>query len=282
MSRAGRLSLRVLLLETLSDVDRAEDLLVWRSVEKTAASEVAEEISHPVETISKTDEKISIVIPTFNEEDYLSDTLNSLKCRNNFEVIVVDGGSTDKTPEIAEREGCRLIFSDPGRSLQANAGASMASGSILFFLHADTRLPFGFDCAIRAALSRPGVVGGAFQLRIDGVGFLLRMIERAVTIRSRLLRMPYGDQGLFVHKNIFRELCGFAPLPIMEDFEFVRRLRDRGQIQILPLSLTTSDRRWRKLGPFSTTLINQKVILGYHLGISPDRLALWYGRRANY
>jgi len=95
--------------------------------------------------------------------------------------------------------------------------------------------------------------------------------------RSRVLQMPYGDQGIFVHKQTFHELGGFAMLPIMEDFEFVRRLRRRGRIRIVSLPVTTSGRRWQELGPWRTTWINQKVILGYYLGVSPERLAVWYG-----
>jgi len=161
-----------------------------------------------------------------------------------------------------------------------NAGAAAASGSILLFLHADTRLPPGFDSAVRSALEEPGVVAGAFRLRIGAPGGSLRIIERAVAIRSRVLRMPYGDQGIFVRNETFHELGGFPELPVMEDFEFVRRLRRRGKIRIVSLSAITSGRRWRELGPWRTTWINQKVILGYYLGISPERLAAWYAAGA--
>ena len=263
---ASELSLGVFLLKELSDVDRPEDLAVWHRARQLPS------------TVSTT--QISVIIPTLNEADYLPRTLSSLREVENVEVIVVDGGSKDGTTEIAERKGYRVLRSPPGRALQMNAGARAASGSILLFLHADTRLPPGFDSAVLAVLQEPDVVGGAFRLRIDAPGMPFRLIEQAVQIRSHRLQMPYGDQGIFVVKETFDELGGFAALPIMDDFEFVRRLRRRGRIRIAPLRVTTSGRRWQELGPWRTTWINQKVILGYYLGVSPERLAVWYTRRA--
>ena len=264
--RADELSLEVSLLKTLSDVDRPEDLAVWHRARQSPAA--------------LSNARISVIIPTFNEADYLSHTLHSLRDAQNLEVFVVDGGSNDGTTEIAERNGYRVLRSPPGRALQMNAGAKAASGSILLFLHADTRLSPGFDSTVLSVLQKPGVVAGAFRLRIGVPGPSLRIVERAVSIRSRVLQMPYGDQGIFVHKNTFQELGGFALLPIMEDFEFVRRLRRRGRIWIASLPVTTSGRRWQELGPWRTTWINQRVILGYCLGVSPKRLAAWYERRA--
>ena len=264
--RADELSLKGSLLKTLSDVDRPEDLAVWHRAKQLPAA--------------LPDARISVIIPTFNEADYLPHTLNSLRDAENLEVLVVDGGSNDGTAEIAERNGSRVLRSPPGRALQMNAGARAASGSILLFLHADTRLSPGFDSTVLSVLQKPGVVAGAFRLRIGVPGPSLRIVEWAVNIRSRVLQMPYGDQGLFLRKNTFQELGGFALLPIMEDFEFVRRLRRRGRIRIASLAVTTSGRRWQELGPWRTTWINQRVILGYCLGVSPERLSAWYERRA--
>ena len=266
MNRADELSLSVSLLETLSDVDRPNDLAVWRRVKQLSVADRAA--------------RISVVIPALNQADYLSDTLGSLRDAEDVEVIVVDGGSHDGTPEIAEREGCRLLRSPAGRALQMNAGARAASGSILLFLHADTRLPAGFDKAVRSTLGVSGVVAGAFRLRIDGVGPSLRIIEWAVGIRSGMLKLPYGDQGIFVRSDIFHSQGGFPDLPIMEDFAFVRQLRRHGRIRIARLPVITSSRRWHKLGAWRTTWINQKVMVGYYLGVSPERLAVWYSRRA--
>ncbi|MBC8876227.1 MAG: TIGR04283 family arsenosugar biosynthesis glycosyltransferase [Planctomycetes bacterium] len=219
---------------------------------------------------------ISVVIPTLNEAAHLPRTLDSLCGGENIETIVVDGGSSDGTLGIAQREDCQVLRSPPSRAQQLNAGARSASGSILLFLHADTRLPPAFDSAVRTTLDEPGVVGGAFRLRIDAPSRSLRIIERAVDIRSRLFQMPYGDQAIFVNKKTFLELGGFPELPIMDDYEFIRRLRRRGKIRTASTAVLTSGRRWQQLGPWRTTWVNQKIILGYYLGIAPNRLAVWY------
>lgn len=219
---------------------------------------------------------ISVIIPTLNEANYLPRTFDSLRGAEDIETIVVDGGSCDGTLGIAKHADCRILRTPPSRAGQLNAGAQSASGSILLFLHADTRLPSDFDSAVQTTLNEPGVVGGAFRLRIDAPGRSLRLVERAVGVRSRLLQMPYGDQGIFVNKKTFHELGGIPDLPIMDDFEFVRRLRRRGEIRIASTAVLTSGRRWQQLGAWRTTWVNQKIILGYYLGISPNRLAAWY------
>jgi rSAM/selenodomain-associated transferase 2 len=163
-----------------------------------------------------------------------------------------------------------------------NAGAQAASGSILLFLHADTRLPERFEDHVRRALDQPQTtlravpVAGAFRLRIDGPQRAFRLIEWGTNFRSRHLQMPYGDQALFLKSETFHMIGGFPELPIMDDFELVRRLRRLGPITILPFPAITSARRWQTLGPWQTTWINQKVIAGYYLGVPFDRLARWY------
>ena len=261
LRRAGELSLNVSLLKVLSDVDRPEDLAVWHRTRRRWGPSAT---------------RISVIIPTLNEANHLPQALASLRDTRNVETIVVDGGSDDGTREIAAGSGCRLLRSPPGRALQLSVGARAASGGVLLFLHADTRLPPGFDAAVRATLEKPGVVAGAFRLRIDALGWPFRIIERAADLRSRLLQMPYGDQSVFVSKGVFHEVGGFPEFPIMEDLEFVRRLRRRGRIRITSLAVMTSGRRWLELGPWRTTWINQKVILGYYLGVSPNRLVAWY------
>jgi len=146
------------------------------------------------------------------------------------------------------------------------------------FLHADTRLPEGFDAHVRRALGQPRVVAGAFRLRIDGPQRTLRLIECGVNLRSRCLQMPYGDQALFLKAETFRTVGGFPELPIMEDFELVRRLRRHGRIAIADAAVTTSARRWNAFGALRTTWTNQMVIIGYYLGVSPGRLARQYCR----
>ena len=120
------------------------------------------------------------------------------------------------------------------------------------------------------------MIAGAFRLQIDGAGRWLRLIERVANLRARYLHMPYGDQAVFLRRETFESLGGFADLPIMEDYELSRRLRRRGRIELADASAVTSARRWQTLGPWRTTWINQMIVLGYHLGVSPERLARWY------
>lgn len=220
--------------------------------------------------------RISIIIPTLNEAGTLPQTLATLPAATETEVIVVDGGSVDQTPAVAKALGVRVVGAAPGRSRQLNGGAAAATGSLLLFLHADTRLPQGFDQAIRHTLAQPGVVAGAFRLAINGPDRGLRWVEWGVNVRSRFLQMPYGDQAIFIKAEVFDKLGGFPDLPMMEDFELVRRLRKVGRVAIATSAVLTSDRRWRTLGILRTTLANQAMIAGYFLGINPYKLARWY------
>ncbi|HSH12848.1 MAG TPA: TIGR04283 family arsenosugar biosynthesis glycosyltransferase, partial [Desulfurivibrionaceae bacterium] len=219
---------------------------------------------------------ISVIIPTLNEAANLAATLASLRGVAGVEVIVVDGGSSDRSVALAEAAGVRVVVAPVGRGRQQNQGAAVATGEILLFLHGDTRLPTGFAEAVRAALSRPGAVAGAFRLGIAGGGWGLRLVERLANWRSRWLQMPYGDQGLFLRRPTFGALGGFPEQELMEDFELVRRLRKRGHVALLDLAVQTSPRRWQRLGVARTTLVNQLVITAYFFGVSPARLAGWY------
>ncbi|MBD1821326.1 TIGR04283 family arsenosugar biosynthesis glycosyltransferase [Cyanobacteria bacterium FACHB-DQ100] len=216
--------------------------------------------------------KISIVIPVLNEANALPKIL-SIQATD-LEIIVVDGGSQDETVEIAKSYGVKVLHSIPGRAAQMNAGAAIATGGILLFLHADTRLPPGFDRMIHQALSNS--IAGAFQLTIDATLPGLCWVQWGVNLRSRYLQFPYGDQAIFLHRKTFDAIGGFPDLPIMEDFEFVRRLRQRGRIAIVPHAVLTSGRRWQKMGVFRTTIVNQIVILAYLLGVAPERIQRWY------
>ena len=219
---------------------------------------------------------ISVIIPVLNEAHQLLKILHFLKALSDLEIIVVDGGSQDQTVAIAKTAEVKVIQSPIGRAHQMNAGAAAATGDILLFLHADTRLPTDFDLTIRQTLSQPRVIAGAFRLQIDGLDWKLRVIEWGVNARSRHLQMPYGDQAIFLKTTTFQTIGGFPTLPIMEDFELVRQLKRQGRIAIAPTAVITSGRRWQKLGVVRTTLINQCVILAYLLGVSPDRVADWY------
>lgn len=219
---------------------------------------------------------ISIIIPACNESQNISRHLPGLFADSGIEVLVVDGNSSDGTAAAAEALGARVLRADPDRASQMNIGAGAARGDILLFLHADTSLAPGFASQVRAALEEPGVAAGAFRFSIAGSGWGLRLIEKGVNVRARFLQMPYGDQALFVRSDLFASLGGFPPLPVMEDFEMVRRLKQRGRITILSLAATTSARRWQKLGTLRTTLVNQVMVLGYLLGVNPRKLAKWY------
>ncbi|MEN8142096.1 MAG: TIGR04283 family arsenosugar biosynthesis glycosyltransferase [Thermodesulfobacteriota bacterium] len=222
---------------------------------------------------------ISVVIPTLNEENNLLATLQPLMAIPALEIIIVDGGSRDKTLDIAKKSGAIVVHSKPGRAVQQNLGAEKATGDILLFLHADTRLPPGFDHIIRECLNDPGKpIAGAFSLSIDLSGLGIRFIEWMASLRSRWLHLPYGDQALFMMKGTFEEAGKFPEIDLMEDFALAGKLKKSGHIRTVPEKVITAGRRWQELGVLKTTLINQGVIIGYLLGRSPTSLASWYRR----
>lgn len=218
---------------------------------------------------------ISIIIPTLNEEGNIEAAINSIQS-NNIEIIVVDGGSQDETLLIAKSLDVKVIVSAPGRANQMNAGAMVASGEMLLFLHADTRLPTGFDEMIRTTLAKPGIVAGAFALQIDAPDWGLRLVEFGVKWRSHLWQMPYGDQAIFLTKDVFQQVGNFPQIPIMEDFELMKKLKSLGKIYLLPTPVITSPRRWLKKGILQTTILNQIIVIAYLLGVSPNRICNWY------
>jgi rSAM/selenodomain-associated transferase 2 len=261
---ANQLGLRVVSLDLLADVDRAEDIKVWKR-----------ESSGTGDTLLP---NISIIIPTLNEAENLRSTLASAESDADAEIIVVDGGSTDETVDQAKSFGVRLLTTAAGRAGQMNVGALAASGDVLLFLHGDTKLPPGFHQHVQDIMAKPGTVAGAFSLGIDGTEIGLRIIEKLANFRSRFFQMPYGDQAIFLRANLFRSIGGFPEIPIMEDFVFMERLKKEGRVVIAPIAVTTSSRRWEKLGILKTTLINQAVLLAYFFGCDPERLARWYRR----
>ena len=222
---------------------------------------------------------ISIIIPVLNEAAIVGRTIEQLSQHSELEIIVVDGGSQDNTATIAQQKAHQVITDRRGRAAQMNAGANIAQGDILLFLHADTLLPVDFVELVVKTLAQSGVIAGAFELTIAGKARSLRWIEMLVKLRSHLLSLPYGDQAIFISSSSFSKLGGFAELPIMEDFEFIKRARKQGRIAIAPGVVITSDRRWQKLGIWQTTLINQLIILGYYLGVSPQKLNHFYRSR---
>jgi rSAM/selenodomain-associated transferase 2 len=236
------------------------------------------ETAAPMNRSGQSADWLSVVIPTLDEAKHIGPLLADVYRAGRVEAIVVDGGSRDATVAAARERGARVIETAPGRARQMNRGAAAARGRLLFFLHADSRLPRHYDDLVRRALAAPGVAAAAFRFRIDAPGTGLRFVEFWANLRSRYLHMPYGDQGLGIAAALFSELGGFPDLPIMEDFELIRRLRTRGRIAILPAALRTSPRRWQNLGAGRTTLINQAIVVAYLAGISPHILARFYRR----
>lgn len=219
---------------------------------------------------------ISIIIPALNEEHHLPGLLTRLKRHEGLEVIVADGGSTDRTLEIASRFNARIIKALPGRGSQQNAGARAASHDILMFLHCDTKLPENFPATVCNVLNQDNTAAGSFRLKINAHEHVFRLVEWGANLRSRLFGLPYGDQALFMKKKLFDKAGGFPDQPLLEDLAIVRKLKQIGKIRIAPESVVTSARRWRQKGVMRTTVINQLILLGFLCGIDPAKLARLY------
>ncbi len=228
---------------------------------------------------------ISIIIPTLNEEQHIGVCLDRLlsQTRSRYdlldvlpEIIVVDGGSTDRTVQEILARGVRLISSEPGRGQQQHRGAEAAHGDILLFLHCDTVLPETFFEDIWSTLRKKNVAAGAFRLAINGKGIGFRFIEAGILLRSQLVALPYGDQAFFMRRKIYFAAKGFPQQPIMEDVALIYRLKKLGRIVLTQAHVTTSARRWQQHGLMKTTLVNQLMLLGRAVGISPQQLARFY------
>jgi rSAM/selenodomain-associated transferase 2 len=222
---------------------------------------------------------ISVVIPTLNEQSRIERALASSRAPG-VERIVVDGGSSDGTAETARFLGAEKVLSAlPGRAHQMDAGYREAQGEIVLFLHADTRLEAGWADAVRAALADATVAGGAFRLRFDGGGLALWLIEVGVRVRCRLAKLPYGDQALFVRKRILDGAGGIEGVPIFEDLDVVRQIKESGQLALLSLCAFTSARRYDANGVLRQWLRNAVALGAYLLGVDRARVARWYRRR---
>ncbi len=265
LNAATELGISSALVEELADVDRPEDLSVWERRKN-------KKLRHRAAA------GISIIIPSLNEADHIADTIASIGHGDNTQIIVADGGSIDDTVSIAGSLGATVIESSPPRSRQLNQGADAASEDVLLFLHADTRLPEGFGTSVFRTLWRPGVAAGAFELRIDAPGRALRFVEYVANRRSRYLKMPYGDQAIFMLSEVFHQMGGFPDMPIMEDFELIRRLQKKGDVVTVPEPVVTSPRRWLNHGILKITLIHQLIVLSYFMGASSDTIARLFRR----
>jgi rSAM/selenodomain-associated transferase 2 len=235
----------------------------WRG----AAPRVAEEGERP---------RLSIVVPTLDEAAHLADTLASCRGGAACEVIVADGGSSDATVRISRALADRVVDAPRGRALQMNAGAAVARGDVLLFLHADTHLPAGFDRAVLAALADPRVVGGRFDLSLQPSSPLIRLTAELINLRSRLSRIATGDQALFIRRELFAALGGYRPQPLMEDIELSAAMKRHGRVACLRQRVVSSSRRWRRDGVIRTILLMWTLRFLYFCGVSPQRLRRWY------
>jgi rSAM/selenodomain-associated transferase 2 len=221
---------------------------------------------------------LSIIIPTLNEAEGIGAALGALgplRARG-CEVIVVDGGSGDGTAALAAPLADQVLMSPPGRATQMNAGAAVARGEVLLFLHADTRLPEGADEHVLRELERSARGWGRFDVRLSGRHPALRVVERMMGMRSRLTGIATGDQAIFVRRPWFERAGGFPEIPLMEDVALSARLRRQGPPLCLRQRVVTSSRRWEQRGIGRTVLLMWRLRLAYWRGADPARLAERY------
>ena len=220
--------------------------------------------------------RLSIIIPVLNEERTIAGTVSDLARVEACEIIVVDGGSTDRTAEVVRDGPARLVAAARGRAAQMNQGARHAAGDVLLFLHADTRLPATAGSDVERSMADPGCVGGRFDIRLDSPRPLLRVVGHMISLRSRLTRVATGDQAIFVRRAVFERLGGFPEIPIMEDVAFCRALKRQGRIACLRSRVVSSARRWEQNGPVRTILLMWALKLLYLAGVAPARLKRLY------
>jgi len=227
--------------------------------------------------------KLSIIIPTLNESEFLSRTTKAVRensrSKELHEIIVVDCGSTDGTRELAERLDVTLVAYDKnicGRSFPLNSGAKKARGDVLLFLDADTIPPHGFDELIEDALEDERNVGGAFEFSLEGKEFSLRVVELLNRIRYRIRYRFFGDQGIFVRKDVFRRVGGYPEVPILEASEFCERIARVGRLVLIKKDIKTSPRRFIEGGVFKVLLSDIKILLLDLLGMPLERYARKY------
>lgn len=222
----------------------------------------------------------SVIIPVLHESSGINrviDHINTIRSGFPVEIIVIDGDPAGTTIDALTAQGVNKLISQKGRGIQMNKGASLATGDILLFLHADTRLPDNAFPSIAAALEGETYAGGAFELGIHSDRWIFRLTEKVVSLRTSLTRIPYGDQAIFITKNAFDTIRGFQEIPLMEDLDLMRRMRKSGyKIYIIPEKIQTSPRRWEKEGFFYCTFRNWIIVMLYLLGAKPERLAKYY------
>jgi rSAM/selenodomain-associated transferase 2 len=222
---------------------------------------------------------LSVIMPVLDEEAEIVAALTALAPlrRRGVEVVVADGGSRDATVALARPLCDHLVAAPRGRALQMNAGAAAARGNVFLFLHADTRLPADADRTVVSALSDSGRVWGRFDVTIEGTHPLFPVIAAAMNLRSRLTGIATGDQAIFCTRSAFAAAGSYPFIPLMEDIVFSRRLKRLGAPIALSARVLTSGRRWEKHGVMRTILLMWGFRLAFFFGMSPERLAGWYG-----
>lgn len=218
--------------------------------------------------------RISVIIPALNEAGSIGRAIGSA-C-GACEIIVADGGSADATAMTAEGLGAKVVVCPSGRGGQMDSAAKTATGDVLLFLHADTRLPEGWQRPVEQAFNDAGTVGGAFRFSVDRAGLRFRLLEKAVNLRARATGLIYGDQAIFARRDVFFSTGGFRRLPLMEDVDCVRRLRAKGKIVLLDQKVATSGRRWERRGITVNFLRNSALVALYYSGVSSDKLCSLY------
>lgn len=216
---------------------------------------------------------LSLVIPALNAEASLGACIAAAQGAD--EVLVVDGGSSDATAEVAELGGATVVWAKRGRGVQLAAGSAAAKGDWLLFLHADTMLAPGWLLAAGRHMAGPEGEAACFTFRLDDAAWQARLIERGVAWRTRRLGLPYGDQGLLISRRLYDAIGGYRPLPLMEDVDIVRRI-GRGRMRMLDADAVTSAQRWRRDGWFRRSVRNIGLLTAYLAGIDPGRLARSY------
>lgn len=224
-------------------------------------------------------EDLSVIIPTLNAAPTLGPCLEALAEASGREIIVVDGGSDDLTADLARGLGANLICASRGRGLQLRAGADRARGPWLLFVHADTRLEAGWSRDVRRWIlaAAPQTDFAVFTFKLDSDDWRARLLERLVSWRVRWLGLPYGDQGLLIHRDALDRVGGYAPLPLMEDVDLVGRLHRDGLTQFASHAVTSAA-RWRRDGWLRRSLRNLACLGLFKLGVSTGRIAQIYGR----
>ena len=219
---------------------------------------------------------ISVIVPVLNEEATIAATLGVLAALAPYEVIVVDGGSVDRTRDIAARSGGQVLSAERGRARQMNRGAARASGEVLLFLHADTRLPDSAFSDIAAALNDPRCLGGRFDVELEGSHRMLKLVGALINYRSRVTKVGTGDQAIFLRREIFLRMGGYPDIPLMEDIALCRALKRMGAVACLRSRVVTSARRWENDGVWRTIVRMWTLKLLYLAGVSPARLRQFY------